>query len=324
MEGMKEGDLKGAFVLTQQMDYSTVYRALFTATGELTVAGLIVLVVVAGLFGVFNRHFVVRPLIAYVHRLRIASADTAHGCREIAAASQTLAHTASEQAASLEETSASLQELGAMVRETNNNSASAQRLADDVCAVVGRGTKAMDQLAEAIRNIKTNSDQTQKIVKTIDEIAFQTNLLALNAAVEAARAGDAGKGFAVVAEEVRSLAKRAGEAAHTTAALLETSSHNAGEAMELSRNASIVIGEINTAITAVSSLINEIAQASREQDQGINQITKAVVTMDRATQSTAASAEEGAATSHVLQQQVETLQKLTEELANLAGRGQES
>src|SRR5690606_8490276 len=113
------------------------------------------------------------------------------------------------------------------------------------------GVERMERLAGAIGKIKGSADETAKIVKTIDEIAFQTNLLALNAAVEAARAGEAGKGFAVVAEEVRNLAQRSAEAAKTTSALIEGSVASVGEGVELSEAVVGALSDISERVVKV-------------------------------------------------------------------------
>ncbi len=150
----------------------------------------------------------------------------------------------------------------------------------------------MDKLTVSMEEITKASEETSKIIKTIDEIAFQTNLLALNAAVEAARAGEAGAGFAVVADEVRNLAMRAADAAKNTAALID------GTVKKVT-NGSTLVEQTNGAFTEVASsvvkggeLIGQIAAASSEQAQGIEQITVAVSEMDRVTQQNAAGAEE--------------------------------
>ena len=139
----------------------------------------------------------------------------------VASISQQMADGTATQAAAIEETSSSLEEMSAMTRQNAENATQADKLMQHVQGITSGATDSMGRLMEFMQEISTASDKTQKIIKTIDEIAFQTNLLALNAAVEAARAGEAGAGFAVVADEVRNLAMRAAEAAKNTAALIE-------------------------------------------------------------------------------------------------------
>ncbi len=140
---------------------------------------------------------------------------------QVSSASQQLAAGSSEQAASIEETSSSLEEMSSMTSQNADNAGCADNLMKEVNQVVGQANASMTELTTSMAHISQASEETSKIIKTIDEIAFQTNLLALNAAVEAARAGEAGAGFAVVADEVRNLAMRAADAAKNTADLIE-------------------------------------------------------------------------------------------------------
>jgi methyl-accepting chemotaxis protein len=172
--------------------------------------GLFAMVIGGILLSYFITAGITKALSRMVADLSSCSDETASAAEQVAGGAQSLADGTTKTAAALEETSASLEEMGSMVKQTAASSGSAATLAGEGRLAGERGAEAMIELAKAIQDIKTNADQTAKIVKTIDEIAFQTNLLALNAAVEAARAGDAGKGFAVVAEEVRNLAQRGG------------------------------------------------------------------------------------------------------------------
>ena len=209
--------------------------------------------------------------------------------------SQTLSEAASEQAASIEETSSSLEEMASMTKSNAAGTAKANELMAGAMKTIENANTSMDRLTVSMREIAGASEETQKIVKTIDEISFQTNLLALNAAVEAARAGEAGAGFAVVAEEVRNLALRAAEAARNSSNLVAdiVGKIRSGEQLVNATNHEFV--EIKTSSRKVVELMGGIATASEEQSQGIDQINTAIQQMNSVTQENAASAEELAA-----------------------------
>jgi methyl-accepting chemotaxis protein len=230
--------------------------------------------------------------------------------QQISAGSQSLAQGANEQASSLEEISSSLEEMASMTKQNADNSNQAKNLAVEANGNAAQGKLAMTRMNESIEKIKKSSDETAKIVKTIDEIAMQTNLLALNAAVEAARAGEAGRGFAVVAEEVRNLAQRSADAAKNTANMIEESVNNAKEGVVIASEVVKSFEVIAASNAKVDNLIAEIAAASQEQSQGIDQVNTAVAQMDKVTQQNAANSEESASASEELSSQAEELQSM--------------
>jgi len=166
--------------------------------------------------------------------------------------------------------------------------------------IVKKAGDSMAELTNSMQAISKASEETSKIIKTIDDIAFQTNLLALNAAVEAARAGEAGAGFAVVADEVRNLAMRAAEAAKNTAELIDGTVKRVNAGSELVSRTNSAFGEVAESTAKATSLVGEIAVASAGQSQGIGQLNQAMLEMDAVVQGTAANAEESAAATEEL------------------------
>jgi methyl-accepting chemotaxis protein len=243
-----------------------------------------------------------------------ASADqVASAASQVGAGSQSLAQGTSEQASSLEEISASLKEMTSITRQNALNAREGDSLSESARATAQQGVQSMERLAEAMDRIQTSSDQTARIVKTIDEIAFQTNLLALNAAVEAARAGDAGRGFAVVAEEVRALAMRSADAARNTSELIEGAVANAHSGATLSDEVVANLRHIAERVDQVRSVVAGIAASSDQQSEGIAHVTMSVEQVNAVTQTAAANAEESASASEELSSQAVVMKGLVGE-----------
>jgi methyl-accepting chemotaxis protein len=233
---------------------------------------------------------------------------------QVSSASQSMAEGASEQAASIEETSSSMEEMASMTKNNAENAGSADGLMKEANQVVATANDSMDRLTVSMKDISKASDETSKIIKTIDEIAFQTNLLALNAAVEAARAGEAGAGFAVVADEVRNLAMRAAEAAKNTAQLIEGTVKKVNDGSQLVTVTNEAFTKVAQSSAKVGDLIAEISAASREQSGGIDQVNIAITEMDKVVQQNAANAEESASAAEEMNAQAEQLRDYVNEL----------
>jgi methyl-accepting chemotaxis protein len=257
-----------------------------------------------------NINKVIESLDTAMTQVSQSTEQVSSASQQIASGSQSLAQGANEQASSLEEVSSSLEEMSSMTKQNAENANQAKKLAGEANGNAATGSDALGKMSSSINKIKESSDQTAKIVKTIDEIAMQTNLLALNAAVEAARAGEAGRGFAVVAEEVRNLAQRSAQAAKNTADMISESVKNAEEGVKISTDVTKTFEAIVTSVKKVNDLINEIAAASQEQSQGIDQVNTAVAQMDKVTQQNAANSEESASAAEELSSQAEELQSM--------------
>jgi methyl-accepting chemotaxis protein len=287
----------------------------------LTLVGSIAGTILAICLGFFLSAYITRPINRAVAGISEGADQVAAASGQVSAASESLAEGASEQASSLEETSSSLEEMSSMTRQNADNAGQAKAMMGQARQVLDTVDRNMGNMTKAIDEITHTSEETGKIIKTIDEIAFQTNLLALNAAVEAARAGEAGAGFAVVANEVRNLAMRAAEAAKNTSTLIENTITAVKGGNELTQLTQQSFQENMAIVAKIGNLVDEIAVASQEQAQGIEQINKAVAEMDRVTQSTAASAEESASASEQMTAQAAQLKQHVTELVSLVEGG---
>ncbi len=242
-----------------------------------------------------------------IRQILSASEEILTGANEISMGNTDLSARTEQQASNLEETAASMEELTATVKLNADNAKQADALAGAATDIAHEGGKIIGQVITTMTEINQSSQKIVDILSLIDGIAFQTNILALNAAVEAARAGEQGRGFAVVASEVRSLAQRSAGAAKDIKDLIADSVRkieNGNKQVALSGN---TMEKIVTSINGVKEMVAQIANASMEQAEGINQVSSAVSQMDEMTQQNAALVEEAAAASESLQFQANQL-----------------
>ena len=294
------------------------------AAAKRMVAVVAVVVAVGLLLSVLLGYGITRGINAVLRKsaeeLGESAEQVASAAEQVASASQELAEGSSQQAAGIEETSSAVEEMASMTRQNADNAAQADGLMKQAAKAAEQAKASMAELLRSMEDINRSSQETQKIIKTIDEIAFQTNLLALNAAVEAARAGEAGAGFAVVADEVRSLAMRAAEAAKNTAQLIEGTVVRVKQGAEQTEATNQAFSMVHENVLKVAELVNEIAAASHEQSEGIGQINRAMAEMDKVVQQNAANAEESASAAEELNAQAAQMRSSVTQLVSLVGQ----
>jgi methyl-accepting chemotaxis protein len=248
-----------------------------------------------------------QDLLSTVARVRRGAEVISLGSHELAAGNMELSSRTESQASSLEETAASIEELTSTVKQNADNAQHARTLVEGASNTAAQGGEVMQKVVSTMNDINASSRKIVDITGVIDGIAFQTNILALNAAVEAARAGEQGRGFAVVASEVRNLAQRSAAAAKEIKVLIDQSVGNIQLGTELVERAGTTMSTLVDNVHHVTQIVGDIAVASREQSDGIDQVNMAIVQMDQVTQQNAALVEEAAAATQSLQDQATEL-----------------
>lgn len=283
---------------------------------------VIVTAVIAGFLialflGIFLSRSVTKPVIGIVNSLSSGAEQIGNASSQLSVSAQQIASGASEQASGIEETTSSMEELASMVKQNVENAKEASLLAAKTADAAAQGSTHMERMLVAMTDIGKAADDIRSVIDVIDDIAFQTNMLALNAAVEAARAGEAGMGFAVVADEVKNLANRSASSAKETAAMIKTALQKTEEGQQLTNQLAEIFKDITANSRKSNEMTLEVETASRQQDEGIGQVNKAIVQLDTVVQQNAAASEETASSAEELQSQVESLNDVVGSLSAL-------
>jgi methyl-accepting chemotaxis protein len=324
MEGWKEGEVHGAFVLTAHLDQVDHVASAGAAAAAMrtTLLWMLPTALLIGLAAfIYTKRYLVRPLFEVIETASASSGETAEASRQIASASQSLAQSATEQAASLDAIQETLDGFTAKTKNAALGAQQAKSLADATGEAAMAGAGDMARMDEAMGDIRTATQSVAGLVKTIDEVALQTNLLALNASVEAARAGEAGAGFAIVADEVRNLAQRSANAARETATLVADALESANRGAELCKDVVARFKQIESRGKPLNEAATYIATATSERQSDMQRVNASVAEMNQVVQGVASHAEESAAAAAQLNAQAENLMSAIDRLRSLVGVG---
>lgn len=257
-----------------------------------------------------SMHTIVATMNQIISEITLSSQQVSQGASNVTGGSQILSQGAVKQAETIESLSDQVTIISDRISENALHATEASQIFEELMESANSGTQEMKDMKEAMADIATSSSEIEKIMKTINDIAFQTNMLALNASVEAARAGQAGKGFSVVAQEVKSLASKSAVAAHHTSDLIQNSIQVVNRGSQLVESTSASLETIVTKINSTTALISDITTASNEQANSIHGVTEGIQQITGVVQSNSTAAMQSAAASEELLSQSDSLQTM--------------
>jgi methyl-accepting chemotaxis protein len=308
-------DLRDQLEATAQRSRSQRWISIAVFVATLVIAGLIVRFTI--------RRSITGPILRVIYGVQEAADSTAEASARMAESGSVLTSSAQQQLAFIEETSASLEEISAISKENVDRAKHADKLMQNASTTAAQASGAMRDLSASMHAISQSSQQVSDVLKSIDEIAFHTNILALNAAVEAARAGEAGAGFSVVADEVRSLARRAADAARRSGEIVEKTLKDVTTGVQLVSAADQAFQQVSASIGEGSTVASQIATGSQEQARGVAHVSEAISRIEKVTQKNAANAEETAGAASTMSAQVDVTRHHIDELVAVVGLRQQ-
>lgn len=248
-----------------------------------------------------------------MHQVSYSASQVSAASSQLSASAQTLSEGTARQAGSVQQLAERMNIISNDVKDTASEALEVRSQTHHAGEAVSLCSSQMQNLMAAMDKIKTSSDEIEKILKTIEDIAFQTNILALNAAVEAARAGESGKGFAVVAGEVSSLASKSAEAAQNTSTLVEHSVEAVHTGTEIARQTFEVLQEVVNSIHSVTASVDNISTVSSEQSVAVSEVSEGINQISAVVQDNSSTAQQGAAASEQLSAEASALKQLVEQ-----------
>ena len=245
-----------------------------------------------------------------ISRLNESILSIDYAAENISQSNSALSERTEEQSGALEESATSMEEMLGLVRQNSDNAHRTHRLVEEYSDNAAAGVRVLADAIGAMEEINQVSGRIADIAGTVDSIAFQTNLLALNAAVEAARAGEQGRGFAVVANEVRSLAQSSADAAREVKVLIEDSVTKIRSGSDLVNKSGETMRDVSEGIKQLSAFIADVADSSKIQADGIEQVNQSIAQIDHIAQENSAFVEETAAASRSMRDEVYGLREM--------------